>query len=108
MPGPSSSFYPSREKYKCPVKNCKTEPRGDDINKHFQNSADLKSLDKAIANVSTLRQNFLPGDVIEKSEEYLNTLLLLASDTEKEHTKYLFHHGNSSNKLPDYDSINFK
>ena len=49
-----------------------------------------------------------PGNVVEKSEEFLSTLLLLASDKEKEHTKYLFHHGNSSKDLPDMNSINFK
>ena len=39
MPGPANSgFKPSKEKYKCPVKNCNAEPRGDDITKHFQNS----------------------------------------------------------------------
>ena len=89
MPGPAT------EKYKCPVKNCKTEPRGDDVTKHFHNSANLKALDRAVANQSTLRKTLLsaPGNVVEKSEEFLSTLLLLASDKEKEHTKYLFHHG---------------
>ena len=30
MPGPTSSGFkpPSGEKYKCPMKNCKTEPKG--------------------------------------------------------------------------------
>ena len=104
MPGPAT------EKYKCPVKNCKTEPRGDDVSKHFQNSANLKALDRAVANQSNLRKTLLsaPGKVVEKSEEFLSTLLLLASDKEKEHTKYLFHHGNSSTDLPDMNSINFK
>jgi hypothetical protein len=37
---------------------------------------------------STLRKTLLSGDVVEKSEEFLSTLLLLASATEKEHTKY--------------------
>ena len=42
MPGPpKSGFKPSKEKYKCPVKGCKSEPRGDDIPKHFQNCANL-------------------------------------------------------------------
>ena len=112
MPGPTSSGFkpPSEEKYKCPVKNCKTEPKGYDISKHFQTCAKLKALDRANANQSTLRKTLLsaPGNVVEKSEEFLSTLLLLASDKEKEHTKYLFHHGNSSNDLPDMNSINFK
>ena len=59
MPGPAT------EKYKCPVKNCKTEPRGDDVTKHFHNSANLKALDRAVANQSTLRKtlSFAPGNV---------------------------------------------
>ena len=33
----ASAIQPSREKYKCPVKDCKSESlRGDDITKHFQ------------------------------------------------------------------------
>ena len=87
MPGPTSSGFkpPSEEKYKCPVKNCKTEPKGYDISKHFPNCAKLKALDRAVANQSTLRKTLLsaPGNVVEKSEEFLSTLLLLASDKEK-------------------------
>lgn len=74
------------------MKNCKTEPKGYDISKHFQNCANLKALDRAVANQSTLRKTLLsaPGNVVKKSEEFLSTLLLLTSDKEKEHTKYLF------------------
>ena len=51
--------------------------------------ANLKALNKAVANQSTLRKTlFSVDDVVEKSEEFLSTLLLLASDTKKEHTKY--------------------
>ena len=78
MPGPTSSGFkpPSEEKYKCPVKNCKTEPKGYDISKHFQNCANLKALDRAVANQSTLRKTLLsaPGNVVEKSEEFLSTI----------------------------------
>ena len=114
MPGPTSKFgnKPATEIYKCPVKNCKTQPRGDDISKHFKRKADLKALDQAIANQSTLKKTtaVLSGDVVEKSDEYLNSLLLLAKASEavKEHTKYMFQHGHSSKELPTYDSINFK
>ena len=112
MPGPTSKFgnKPATEIYKCPVKNCKTQPRGDDISKHFKRKADLKALDQAIANQSTLKKTtaVLSGDVVEKSEEYLNSLLLLASESVKEHTKYMFHHGHSSEELPKFSSINFK
>ncbi len=51
--------------------NCKTEPRGDDIPKHFQSSANLKALDKAVANQSTLTKTLLSGDIVEKSEDLL-------------------------------------
>ena len=113
MPGPTTKFgnKPATEIYKCPVKNCKTQPRGDDISKHFKRKADLKALDQAIANQSTLKKTFvLGGDVVEKSDEYLNSLLLLAKASEavKEHTKYMFQHGHSSKELPTCDSINFK
>ena len=114
MPGPTSKFgnKPATEIYKCPVKNCKTQPRGDDISKHFKRKADLKALDQAIANQSTLKKTtaVLSGDVVEKSDEYLNSLLLLAKASEavKEHTKYMFQHGHSSKELPTCDSINFK
>ena len=115
MPGPTSKFgnKPGTEIYKCPVKDCKTQPRGDDISKHFKRKADLKALDQAIANQSTLKKTaltVLSGDVVEKSDEYLNSLLLLAKASEavKEHTKYMFQHGHSSKELPTCDSINFK
>ena len=113
MPGPTTKFgnKPATEIYKCPVKNCKTQPRGDDISKHFKRKADLKALDQAIANQSTLKKTaVLGGDVVEKSDEYLNSLLLLAKASEavKEHTKYMFQHGHSSKELPTCDSINFK
>ena len=54
------------------------------------------------ANQSTLRKTLFSVD------DFLSTFLLLASDTKKEHTKYLFQHGNSSKDLPDMNSINFK
>ena len=38
-------YQPTRDKYKCPVDNCKAENiRGDDIQKHFQSKSNLISL----------------------------------------------------------------
>ena len=44
------------------------------------------------------------GDIIELSEEFLSNLLTNASDSEKQHTFYLLHHGFTSTKLPNYNS----
>ena len=57
MPGPISSGYtPARDKYKCPVNNCKAENvRGYDITGHFRTNSDLKSLDEALENFSLLK-----------------------------------------------------
>ena len=54
----------------------------------FNNCANLKALDKAVANQSTLRKTLLSVDDVVESEDFLSTLLLLASDIKKEHTKY--------------------
>ena len=43
--GPQASgFQPSRDKYKCPVKCCNAEYRGDDIKGHFQKFSNLVAL----------------------------------------------------------------
>ena len=52
----ASGFQPSRDRYKCPVKGCKSEFRGDDISKHFAKYANLLVLDKAIEDLSNLRK----------------------------------------------------
>ena len=105
--GPIASGYrPSRDKYQCPVKMCKSEIRGDDIPKHFQTYSNLLALDKANENQSVLRKNLTACDITEQSEEYLNGFLLQASESEKSHTMYLFHHGFSSLSLPNFNSIN--
>ena len=107
MPGPPKTGYkPSKEKYKCPVKNCTALPRGDDIPKHFLNNANLLVLDQANENQSKLRKT--SEDSIEKSEEFLSNLLLTECESTTEHTKYLFQHGYSSLALPNYNSIHFK
>ena len=107
--GPSGSgFQPSREKYHCPVKNCNSDYRGDDIAKHFQTYSKLSALDKANENQALLRKNIQGCDVVELSENNLDGLLLNASETEKLHTIYLFQHGFSSSKLPNFNSVNFK
>ena len=103
----ASAIQPSREKYKCPVKDCKSESlRGDDITKHFQKSSDLVALDKTLENQSALKK--CGKDDIELSVTYLKNLLALSSESEKLHTLYLLNNGHSSKKLPTYNSVNFK
>ena len=51
-----SAHLPSREKYKCPVKNCNSELRGDDISKHFQKNSNLVELEKANENHLILKK----------------------------------------------------
>ena len=110
MPGPISSGYtPARDKYKCPVNNCKAENvRGYDITGHFRTNSDLKSLDEALENFSLLKKDLKAGVVIKHSDEYLKSLLIQESNNKKLHTVYLFQNGFSSTNLPDYNSINFK
>ena len=56
-PGPKSTGRPSKEKYKCPVKDCNSIVRGDDIGKHFKTKANLLVLDTATEYKSTLEKN---------------------------------------------------
>ena len=107
--GPIATKQPSRDKYKCPVKNCNSEIRGDDIGKHFQKYSNFIALDKANENQSLLRKRSLQAtDVVEISDVCLKDFLVKASDSEKLHTEYLFQHGYSSMNLPDFNSVNFK
>ena len=107
--GPTASGYqPSRDKYKCPVKNCNSEIRGDDISKHFQKNANLVALDKSTENQTVLIQRLDSEDVIEQSNEYLSNLLKQDSNSVKLHSLYLLQHGVLSAKLPNHNSINFK
>ena len=54
----ASGYQASREKYKCPVKECKkSELRGDDIPKHFAKYGNLIILDKAAEDLSNLRKS---------------------------------------------------
>ena len=105
-----SSGRPCTQVYKCPVKNCDSNIRGDDVTKHFRKPkfANLDALDKAKKNQSELKKNLRSGDVIKASKEYLENLLKKDSDAVKEHTKYLLHHDYNSTNLPNYNSINFK
>ena len=48
--GPIAGSQPSRDKYKCPVKNCNAEIQGDDIAKHFQKSANFIAVKKTNKN----------------------------------------------------------
>ena len=63
--GPSTSGQPSRQFYTCPVKNCDSKFRGDDIAKHFRTYANLVALDKANENQSNLSKSKKPTDVID-------------------------------------------
>ena len=48
-------------------------------------------------------------DFIENSDDFLQSLLIQSTESEKLHTEYLFQHGHySSAKLPNCNSINFK
>ena len=100
-------YQKSRDKYKCPVNNCKAENiRGDDIKKHFQSRGNLIALDQANEHQSELRKNFKASDSVAVPDEFLNNLLI--SDSEKAHTIYLFQNGFSSMSLPNCDSVGFK
>ena len=100
-------YQKSRDKYKCPVNDCKLEKiRGDDIKGHFQSKGNLLALDQANAHQSELRKNFKASDSIAVPDEFLKSLLI--SDTEKAHTIYLFQNGFSSMSLPNCDSVGFK
>ena len=99
---------PSKQFYKCPVKDCNSNVRGDDIAKHFRTYANLSFLDKASENQSMLIKTKKAGESIEASKVYLESLLEESPNSEKEHTTYLLHHDYVSSKLPNYNSINFK
>ena len=57
-PGPKPTGRPSKEKYKCPVKDCNAQFRGDSIGNHFQKNANLLALE----------------DVLYAASEYQSTL----------------------------------
>ena len=67
-PGPKSTGRPSKEKYKCPVKDCNSIVRGDDIGKHFKTKANLLVLDTATEYKSTLEKSLTSakGQLISK------------------------------------------
>ena len=68
--GPLQTGQPSKEKYSCPVKNCKSEFRGDDIAKHFRTYANLDALDKAAENQSNSK-SLKASLIIKLSDVYL-------------------------------------
>jgi hypothetical protein len=104
----NSCGQPSREFYKCSVKDCNVTLRGDGIGTHFQKKANLLALDTATEYQSKLAKSLTPKTIIEKSVEYLKSLLWKNSESEKLHTLHLFHHGHTSLALPNCDSITFK
>ena len=126
-PGPKSTGRPSKEKYKCPVKDCNSQVRGTDIGKHFKTKANLLVLDTATEYQSTLgksstsateqfateqsatEQSATEQSATEQSaEEHLKSLLSDSSESEKWHTIHMFNHGHTSHQLPNYNSIGFK
>ena len=49
--GPKKSgFNPVKEYYRCPVKNCNSQFRGDEISRHFTKNANLDLLREALEN----------------------------------------------------------
>ena len=97
----------SRQKYKCPVINCKAlKIRGDDIPKHFLGKCNLVALDKANEHQSELRKKFKASDAIAVPDEFLKNLMI--SESEKSHTLYLFQNGFSSISMPNINSVGFK
>ena len=100
-------YHKSRDKYKCPVNNCNAvKLRGYDIKKHFRTKGNLLALDQANTHQSELRKKFKASDSVAVPDEFLKNLLI--SDSEKDHTIYLFQNGFSSMSLPDCDSVGFK
>ena len=81
-----TSGQPSKQMYKCPVKNCDSDVRGDDVTKHFRTYGKLDALDKTSKIQSELSKNSKAGDVIELANEYLESLLEKNSDKEKKNS----------------------
>ena len=99
--GPKKSgFNPVKEYYRCPVKNCNSQFRGDEISRHFTKNANLDLLREALENQSNLRKNLPSGKVVANSDEFLKNLLAQVSNSEKVHTEYLFQNGHTLEKLP--------
>jgi hypothetical protein len=107
--GPAKSgFNPVKEQYRCPVQNCNSEFRGDEISRHFTKNANLALLREALENQSNLSKNLPSGEVVANSDEFLKNLLAQVSNSEKVHTEYLFQNGHTLEQLPHFSSINFK
>ena len=84
-----SGFNPVKEYYRCPVKNCNSQFRGDEISRHFTKNANLDLLREALENQSNLRKDLPSGKVVANSDEFLKNLLAQVSNSEKVHTEYL-------------------
>ena len=99
--GPAKSgFNPVKEQYRCPVQNCNSEFRGDEISRHFTKNANLALLREALENQSNLSKNLPSGEVVANSDEFLKNLLAQVSNSEKVHTEYLFQNGHTLEQLP--------
>ena len=85
-----SGFNPSKEQYQCPVLNCNSIIRGDEISRHFTKNANLDLLCEALEYQANLRKNLPAGKVVANSDEFLKSLLAQVSNSEKVHTEYLF------------------
>ena len=105
--GPIAGIPPSKQIYKCPIQDCKSQNiYGYDVKKHFQDKSNFVALDKANEHQSELRKKFQASDVVAVPDEFLKNLLV--SDSERFHTLYLFQNGFSSISLPNYNSVGFK
>ena len=74
--GPSKSgFNPIKKIYRCPVQNCNSEFRGDEISSNFTKNANLALLREALENQSNLRKKLPYDEVVVSSDEFLKKLL---------------------------------
>ena len=75
------------------------------ISKHFQDNSNLFVLDKAVENSSQLRKIMSAGDTVKESDDFLVSLLLQSTNSEKLHTKHLYENSHTSTKLPNKNEI---
>ena len=57
--GPIAGTQPSKQIYKCPIQDCKSQNiYGYDVKKHFEDKSNFVALDQANEHQSELRKNF--------------------------------------------------
>ena len=75
--GPIAGIPPSKQIYKCPIQDCKSQNiYGCDVKKHFQDKSNLLALDQANEHQSELRKKFQASDVVAVPDEFLKNLLV--------------------------------